>query len=104
MAWDELQVRVFPVPHGILRGARIEMPKLVTGRVDEVEVDLSLRALLKGQVEVSGVRVVRPVFRITIAPSPPAPNTPRPPTPDPVSAYRQAMEPVAKVLRAWPQT
>lgn len=95
VTWDSLELRLYPLPHGVLRGAHVDMPGVVRGGVDTVEVDLGLGALLTGQVRIDRVRLVRPKVSLVITPSP----TPRPLPTDVLAAYRQAMAPVVDAVR-----
>lgn len=96
VAWDAIEVRVLPFPRGVVRGARIALPAAVSGRADLIELDLGLLALVRGRVEIKAVTVVRPVFKVQIAPSSaPAAAAPT----DPISAYRHALQPSMDAVR-----
>jgi hypothetical protein len=100
VAWDALEIRLLPFPRGVVRNARIALPGTVAGRADLVELDLRLLPLLRGRVDIGTVTVLRPVFRLDIAPSPPSAAKPQPAV-DPITAYRQALQPVTKAIQTF---
>lgn len=97
VTWEALDVRLLPFPRAILRRAALAVPGAVNGRAEEIIVELRLLPLLHGQAEVASVRVVRPMFTIVIGNGATPSSTPGG---DPVQAYRSAMEPVARALKA----
>jgi hypothetical protein len=95
-AVEALDVRLLPFPRGIARGVRIEIPGVVGGRVDEIDIHLRLWALLAGRVEVRGLTIVRPVLRVTVPE--PVRGGAVPPA-DPLTTYRRIMQPIAEAMR-----
>jgi hypothetical protein len=89
VAYDALELRLLPSPHGAVRGVRIEVPGIVSGRAEEIHAHLRLWPLLAGRVEVQGVTIVRPVLRVTVPG--PAAEKPRRLT-DLLVAYRNVMQ------------
>src|SRR6478735_6356198 len=66
VTWDALEVHLFPVPRGVLKGVRIDFREIVSGRIDEVELRLRPSKLIAGEVELTGLLVMRPVVRIDL--------------------------------------
>ncbi|HYL19414.1 MAG TPA: AsmA-like C-terminal domain-containing protein [Burkholderiales bacterium] len=100
IAWDALEIRLLPFPRGVVRNARITLPGTLAGRADLVELDLRLLPLLRGRVDIGTVTVSRPVFRVDISLTP-APAAKPKPAVDPITAYRQALQPVAKAIQTF---
>ena len=96
LAWEALEVRLLPFPHGVLRKATIHIPGVVDGTVDELEVSLRLAPLFVGRVELQEVLVVRPVLKITVPESTGSPATG---PADPLAAYRRALTPIVAGLQ-----
>jgi hypothetical protein len=96
LQWDELEVRLFPVPRGVLKGVRIDIREIVSGRVDEVDLHLRAWRLLAGHVEVTKLRMVRPVLRVDMAKLGRAGAATGGGL---VAAYRRAVQPVADAVR-----
>ena len=88
VTWEHLEVRLFPAPHGLMRGARIDVPGKLTAAVERVELGLRLWPLLGGRVEIDSVSVLRPSVHIQL-PASREPTT----APDPLAAYRAALRP-----------
>jgi hypothetical protein len=101
VAWEELRIRILPAPHGVLRKARLEIPKVATVRAEEARARLRLRALFHGRVEIASVTVTRPAIRINIVPVPAvkekAPD--KKAATDAVGLYRSVMRPVVDAVR-----
>jgi|GEM_PF-2591920 len=94
--WRSLEIRLLPTPRAVLEGARAEIPGVLQGSVESVELELRLRPLLVGHAEIQSVTVIRPAFRVQIRPGPPDPDAqPK----DPMTAYRAALEPTARILQ-----
>lgn len=94
--WRSLDIRLLPTPRAVLEGAQVEVPDMLQGRVESVELELRLRPLLAGRAEIHAVAVVRPAFRVQIRPGPPDPNAhPK----DPMTVYRAVLEPTARILQ-----
>jgi hypothetical protein len=99
--WDDLNIGILPLPHGSLRGARLEIPHLASASAEEATARLRLLPLFRGRVEIISVTVTRPVIRISVVPvAAAAPRTREAkPAADIVGAYRSAMGPVVKAMR-----
>ena len=96
LQWESLEIRLLPAPHGMLRNARIDIPGVVNGTVDELDVSLRLAPLFAGRVELSEILIVRPVLDIKV---PQANGTQSDEPFDPLPAYRRALEPVVPALQ-----
>src|SRR5688572_20474954 len=96
IAWDALEIGLFPAPHGVLRRVRVEMPGRAGATADEVRVYLRLWPLLRGRAEIAAVAVSRPEVRISTRQE--QAKSEKDPF-DAVSAYREALEPVVKALQ-----
>ncbi|MBX9965406.1 MAG: AsmA-like C-terminal domain-containing protein [Burkholderiales bacterium] len=94
--WRSLDIRLLPTPRAVLEGAQVEIPGVLQGTVESVELELRLWPLLEGRAEIRSVAVIRPAFRVQIRPGPPDPNAQ--PT-EPMTMYRSALEPTARILR-----
>jgi hypothetical protein len=101
VAWEELRIRILPVPHGSLRGARLEISQLVSVSAEEARARLRLLPLFRGQVEITSVTVTRPVIRISVVPAPTVGEKPKEkePATDIFGLYRSAMGPVVDAVR-----
>jgi uncharacterized protein involved in outer membrane biogenesis len=100
VAWDTLDVRLFPSPQAVLRNASANLPGRLVGRVARVDVGLRLLPLLRGQPEVQSVGLVAPTVEIWL-PSP-GPSETRPSGPsarDPIAIYRSVMQRTVSTLR-----
>ncbi|HVY04731.1 MAG TPA: AsmA family protein, partial [Burkholderiales bacterium] len=95
IAWNALEVRLFPFPHALMRGVRIDMAGSLKGDADAVELGLGLWPLLAGRVQVDAVTISKPALNLRVASSPAA----SPPSVDPFTAWRGAMQPVVQALR-----
>ena len=98
LTWDALEVHLFPVPRGVLRGVRIDFREIVSGRIDEVELRLRPSKLIAGEVELTRLLVMRPVVRIDLSK---LDNDRVAPRRDPITIYRNAMQPVVDALRGF---
>jgi len=98
LTWDALEVHLFPMPRGVLKGVRIDFPEIVSGRVDEVELRLRPSKLLAGEVELTHLLVIRPVVRIDLMKLNSDSIAPRG---DPITIYRNATQPVVDALRGF---
>ncbi|HEY1290071.1 MAG TPA: AsmA-like C-terminal region-containing protein [Burkholderiales bacterium] len=94
VTWEDLDVALFPAPHGVLRKLRVEVPGKLGASADQVDVYMRLWPLLLGRAEISSLSVKKPSIRIQPGESQ-ASDAPF----DALAAYRQAMAPVARVLR-----
>jgi len=95
VSWEALEVRLLPVPHGVLRGARIAIPGALEASVERAELELRLRPLLRGEVEISAFRVARPALRLQL----PAARGQSAERVDAATAYRAAMRTVLDALQ-----
>lgn len=95
VTWQSLTVRLFPSPHGELRGLRIDIPGRLAAAADEVKVDLRLWPLFRGSAELSSVTLRKP--SIELPPSGAASAEP----PDPLAIYRESIPAVVRALRAF---
>src|SRR5262245_56789508 len=94
VTWEDLDVALFPAPHGELRKLRLEMPGTIAAAADEVNVYLRFWPLLRGQAEISSLTLKKPSIRILGAGGG-ATDAPL----DAMAAYRAALEPVARALQ-----
>ena len=95
VTWEHLEVRLFPAPHGLMRGARIDVPGKLTAAVERAELGLRLWPLLRGHVEISSVSVLRPALRIQLPASRQEPAA----APDPFMTYRAVLRPVMDAVQ-----
>jgi len=96
VTWEDLDIRLLPLPHGVLRGARVAIPGMLTGSVERIELDLKLLSLLRGRAEIRAVTVLQPAVEIRIPASSAksaAPGTDR------LSTYRRALRMAADSLQ-----
>ena len=96
VTWEDLGIRLLPLPHGVLRGARVAIPGMLTVSVERVELDLKLLPLLRGRAEIRAVTVLQPVVAIRIPVSSARTAVPRT---DRLSAYRRAVRMAADSLQ-----
>ncbi|HJY74986.1 MAG TPA: AsmA family protein, partial [Burkholderiales bacterium] len=94
VTWEDLDVALFPAPHGELRKLRVEVPGKLGASADQVDVYMRLWPLLLGRAEISSLTVKKPSIRIQPGESKES-DAPL----DALGAYRQAMEPIARVLQ-----
>jgi len=102
VAWEELRIRILPVPHGVLRKARIEIPAVASVSAEEATADLRLWPLLHGRIEIASITVTRPVIRVSVAPVAAAGEDKakeKKPAADIIGLYRSAMAPVVETVR-----
>ena len=102
VAWEELRIRILPVPHGSLRKARLEIPRVASVSAEEATARLRLLPLIRGKVEIISVTVTRPVIRISVVPAAPAGEQDaqkQKSAADIVGLYRSAMDPVVGAVR-----
>ena len=89
LTWDALEVHLFPVPCGVLKGVRIDFREIVSGRIDEVELRLRPSKLLAGEVQLPRIDLLKfDSDRIA-------------PRGDPITIYRNAMQPMVDALRGF---
>src|SRR5262245_43959599 len=94
IAWDGLELRLLPAPHGELRRVRVEMPGAFSLRAEQVDAYLRLWPLLRGQPEIASLSVARPEIRVEAGK---AAGDGKPL--DPLAAYRQVVGSAVEVLR-----
>lgn len=93
IAWDDLQVRLLPVPRARLVGARADFPGTASVRVAETELALRGWALLAGRVEVTAFRARQPSVRLELgAPRAEAPPAAKAAPVDPAAVYREVLD------------
>jgi hypothetical protein len=95
IAWEGLDLRVLPAPHGQLRRVSIEVPGAVSVRAEQVDAYLRLWPLLQGHPEIASLSVSRPEVRIAASGGAPGEGEPV----EPLTAYRRVIEPVARALQ-----
>jgi len=96
IAWDGLRIRLLPIPRVEMRGVTIDIPELAHASIEQAQARLRLRPLLRGQVELASIAIVRPSIRVDIPSSAPAQNET---AFDPVAAYRSLIGPLAQALQ-----
>jgi uncharacterized protein involved in outer membrane biogenesis len=64
VAWEALDVALFPAPHGELRKLRVEIPGKIAAAADDVNVYLRLWPLLRGRAEISSLTLKKPSVRV----------------------------------------
>ena len=94
VTWEALDVALFPAPHGELRKLRVDVPGKLGASAEQVNVYMRLWPLLLGRAEISSLSVEKPNIRIQPGESGES-NAPL----DALAAYRQAMEPMTRILR-----
>ena len=95
IAWESLEVRLLP-PRGELRSVRLDIPGAVSARAGQVDARVRLWPLLLGRVEIASLSVSQPEIRVTAAGGARPEGGARI---DPLAAYREGLEPVARTLR-----
>ena len=95
IAWEGLDLRLLPAPHGELRRVRIEIPGAVSARAEQVDAYLRLWPLFRGHPEIASLSVSRPEVRIAASGGAQAEHAPI----EPLAAYRGVIEPLAHVLQ-----
>src|SRR4029453_7517537 len=64
VAWETLDVALFPAPHGELHKLRVEIPGKIAAAADDVNVYLRFWPLLRGEVEISSLTLKKPSIRV----------------------------------------
>jgi hypothetical protein len=95
VSWTAFKVRFLPYPRGTLRGVGLDIPGVVSGRVESVDIHLRLLPLFKGSADIASVDLVRPAISVQLSTSGPAG-----PAADPIVAYRRVMAQIAGALNA----
>jgi hypothetical protein len=103
VTWKHLDIRLLPLPHGVVRDAHFEMPDGIKVDVATVEVTLRLVPLFRGHAELKAVTVLQPNVDVWIGKSTDK-DAAEPPS-NPLDLYRKAMRPVLDaVARFAPET
>jgi len=95
VSWTAFKVRLLPYPRGTLRGVGLDIPGVISGRVESVDIHLRLLPLFKGSADIASVDLVRPAASVQLSTSGPAG-----PAADPIVAYRRVMAQIAGALNA----
>jgi uncharacterized protein involved in outer membrane biogenesis len=107
VAWEELHVRMLPLPHGVVRGVHFSIPNVVTVDVAMADVTIALWPLFHGGVEVQTITLERPSVDVRISASADEEKE-REDTAEPINPlalYRTVMRPVLDaVARFAPDT
>jgi hypothetical protein len=98
VAWETLDLKLFPAPHGAVGKLQVEIPGRFELRADRLEASLNLMPLLHGQVQVASFAAVKPQILVQIPPSGPAAQKPEAAL-DPVAVYRSAAGDAIGILR-----
>ena len=99
VSWQEIEIRFLPAPHGVLRRVHIERPDVTRALAESIEARLAMSPLLRGRVEITAIRVVRPEIDITLAPRVTPEESAQKARPGPITIYRSAMQGIANALR-----
>jgi hypothetical protein len=90
VSWEELHVRLLPLPHGVVTSAHIAMPNVVTANVARADVKIRLLPLFHGNVQVQTITLERPNVDVWISASAAKEKAKS----SPLALYRSAMRPV----------
>src|SRR5262245_65815454 len=60
VTWEDLEVALFPAPHGELRKLRLEVPGKIGAAADDVNVHLRFWPLLRGHAAISSLALQKP--------------------------------------------
>jgi hypothetical protein len=99
VAWETLDLKLFPAPHGSVGKLRVEIPGRFELRAERLEASLGLIPLLHGQVQVVSFAAAKPQVRVEIPPSSEAAAQKPAPAADPITAYRAAAGDAAGILK-----
>jgi hypothetical protein len=96
VTWQALEIRFFPLPHGIVRDAHFEIPNLVKVDVATADVTLRMLPLFRGNAELKSVTVLQPNVDVWIANSPDdsSDTGEKSTTKSPLEIYRSVMRPI----------
>jgi hypothetical protein len=94
VTWEALDVALFPAPHGELRKLRVAVPGKLDASADQVDVYLRLWPLFRGRAEISSLSLKKPGIQILATREGGGEAAV-----DALTAYRAAMEPVARALQ-----
>lgn len=98
IAWADLSIQILPMPRGVLREARFDVPGIAGVRAEEINAQLMLWPLLQGHAEVHAISVIRPQIRIDIPHDEKTTEHARRDL-DPFAIYRSALQPVIDGIR-----
>ncbi len=90
VSWEELHVRLLPLPHGVVTSVHIAMPNVVTANVARADVEIRLLPLFHGNVQVQTVTLERPDVDVWISTSAAKGKAKS----SPLALYRSAMRPI----------
>jgi hypothetical protein len=96
IAWEALELRLLPAPHGELRRVRVEIPGALTARAERLDAYLRLWPLLRGQPEIASLSISHPEIRIDAGGAARQGEAPAP-----LAAYRQVMAATARALQTF---
>jgi uncharacterized protein involved in outer membrane biogenesis len=107
VAWEGLEIRMLPLPHGVVRNAHVAIPNIVTVDVATVDVKINLVPLFHGSAEVQAITLESPSVDVWVSASPDDEKEKKEssrPT-NVLALYRSAMRPVLDaVARFAPET
>jgi uncharacterized protein involved in outer membrane biogenesis len=69
VAWENLDVRLLPLPQGVVRDLHVEIPDALTVDVASADVQIRLLPLFHGNVEVRAITLERPNVAVWISAS-----------------------------------
>ncbi len=90
VSWQELHVRLLPLPHGVVSNVHIAVPNVVTANVARADVKIRLLPLFRGNVQVQTITLERPNVDVWISASAVQGKAKS----SPLALYRSAMRPV----------
>ena len=98
--WQQLEVRLLPLPHAVVRGLHVAIPDVFTVEVATADVKIRLLPLLRGNVELQAIILAQPSVEVWIARSTAGTTTEAEATTgtNPLELYRKAMRPVLDVV------
>jgi len=94
VSWESLELRLLPVPRGDLHRARLSIPGTLEASVARAEIELKLRPLLAGQVEIAAIRISQPTLSVHLG----ATQEEAEPPIDARAAYRTALRRILQVV------
>jgi AsmA-like C-terminal region len=90
VSWQELHVRLLPLPHGVVTSVHVAVPNVVTANVARADVKIRLLPLFRGNVQVQSITLERPNVDVWISASAGQEKE----KPSPLALYRSAMRPI----------
>jgi hypothetical protein len=91
VSWEELHVRLLPLPHGVVRNVHVAIPNMITVDVPTADVKIRLLPLFHGNAEVQAITLERPNVELWISASAANGESKKR---SPLALYRSAMRPV----------